>query len=299
MGFRGLLLEPDEARAAGAAALGFPLLTAVPDDLDDSTDLVLTDHHRSELGVILRDALATKARWIGIMGNPHHVGPHVAMLTELGVPPEEIARVHRPIGLNIGSRIPAGDRHLHPGRPARRPQRPPWRFRVLTQPPLPWGIHARSARLNAIAGRSLRRRLRAARSRARLAARQAETSHSGGAVTGGGVGRGLRLAPGAYRVRGRGRDGRSRAALVPRAQRPAARPPGHRASAVGGLSRPALAVRVQPAVARLYRRAPAAHCRPVGGGRRDGHAGLAARRRAQPAAAALRSRCPPAPGRGT
>ena len=106
MGFRGLLLEPDEARAAGAAALGFPLLTAIPDDLDGSTDVVLTDHHRSELGVILRDALATKARWIGIMGNPHHAGPHVAALTGLGVPPEEIARVHRPIGLNIGSRIP-------------------------------------------------------------------------------------------------------------------------------------------------------------------------------------------------
>jgi len=106
MGFRGLLLEPDEARAAGAAALGFPLLTAIPEDLDDSADVVLTDHHRSELGVILRDALATKARWIGIMGNPHHVGPHVAMLGELGVPPGEIARVHRPIGLNIGSRIP-------------------------------------------------------------------------------------------------------------------------------------------------------------------------------------------------
>lgn len=106
MGYRGLLLEPDEARAAGAAALGFPLLTAIPDDIDDSTDVVLTDHHRPELGVILRDALTTKARWIGIMGNPHHVGPHVAMLTELGVPPQEIARVHRPIGLNIGSRIP-------------------------------------------------------------------------------------------------------------------------------------------------------------------------------------------------
>jgi xanthine dehydrogenase accessory factor len=105
-GFRGLLLEPDEARAAGAAALGFPLLAAVPDDLDDSVDLVVTDHHRPELGVVLRDALATKARWIGIMGNPHHAGPHVEMLTELGVPAEEIARVHRPIGLNIGSRTP-------------------------------------------------------------------------------------------------------------------------------------------------------------------------------------------------
>ena len=106
MGFRGLLLEPDEACAAGAAALGFPLLTAIPDDIDYSTDVVLTDHHRSELGVILRDALATKARWIGIMGNPHHAGPHVAALTGLGVPREDIARVHRPIGLNIGSRIP-------------------------------------------------------------------------------------------------------------------------------------------------------------------------------------------------
>jgi len=106
MGFRGLLLEPDEARAAGATTLGFPMITAVPEDLDDSADVVVTDHHRAELGVMLRDALATKARWIGIIGKPGIVGPHVAMLTGLGVPPEEIARVHRPIGLNIGSRIP-------------------------------------------------------------------------------------------------------------------------------------------------------------------------------------------------
>jgi xanthine/CO dehydrogenase XdhC/CoxF family maturation factor len=106
VGYRGLLLEPDEARAAGAAAFGFPVLTVTPDDLDDSADLVVTDHHRTELGVILRDALATKARWIGLMGNPRHVGPHVQMLTELGVPEADIARVHRPIGLNIGSRTP-------------------------------------------------------------------------------------------------------------------------------------------------------------------------------------------------
>jgi xanthine/CO dehydrogenase XdhC/CoxF family maturation factor len=68
--------------------------------------VIVTDHHRPELGLMLRDALATKARWIGVMGNPHHTGPHVQMLTDLGVPPEEIARVHRPIGLNIGSRTP-------------------------------------------------------------------------------------------------------------------------------------------------------------------------------------------------
>ncbi len=106
LGFRGSLLEPDEARAAAASALGFPVLRRTPDDLDDSADVVLTDHHRDELGVILLDALATKARWIGIMGNPRHAGPHVDALAALGVPPSEIARVHRPIGLNIGSRTP-------------------------------------------------------------------------------------------------------------------------------------------------------------------------------------------------
>jgi xanthine dehydrogenase accessory factor len=106
LGYRGLLVEPDEARAAGAAALGFPLLAAVPDDLTDGADVVATDHHRDELGLVLRDALATKARWIGVMGNPRHVGTHVQLLADLDVPESEIARVHRPIGLNIGSRTP-------------------------------------------------------------------------------------------------------------------------------------------------------------------------------------------------
>jgi xanthine/CO dehydrogenase XdhC/CoxF family maturation factor len=106
LGYRGLLLEPDAARAAAASVLGFPVLSESPEDLDDMTDVVLTDHHRSELGVVLRDALATKARWIGLMGNPRHAGPHVEALTALGVSPADIARVHRPIGLNIGSRTP-------------------------------------------------------------------------------------------------------------------------------------------------------------------------------------------------
>jgi xanthine dehydrogenase accessory factor len=104
-GFRGLLIEPDADRASGARMAGFTVLDAMPEDLDGA-DVVVTDHHRGELGVMLRDALATKARWVGIMGNPHHVGPHVEALNALGVAPGDIARVHRPIGLNIGSRTP-------------------------------------------------------------------------------------------------------------------------------------------------------------------------------------------------
>jgi xanthine/CO dehydrogenase XdhC/CoxF family maturation factor len=105
-GYRTLLVEPDPGRADAARMAGFPVLSAVPEDLDDGADVVVTDHHREALGVALRDALATKARWVGIMGNPRHAGPHVAALESLGVAPGDIARVHRPIGLNIGSRTP-------------------------------------------------------------------------------------------------------------------------------------------------------------------------------------------------
>ena len=104
-GFRGLLVEPDSDRAAGAAMSGFQVLPQVPDDLDGA-DVVVTDHHRDELGAMLRDALAGKARWIGVMGNPRHPAPHLPALEALGVAPGDIARVRRPIGLNIGSRTP-------------------------------------------------------------------------------------------------------------------------------------------------------------------------------------------------
>jgi xanthine/CO dehydrogenase XdhC/CoxF family maturation factor len=104
-GYRGLLVEPDADRAAGAKMAGFTVTNAVPDDLEGA-DVVVTDHHRDELGAVLRDSLATKARWIGVMGNPRHPAPHIPALEGLGVPPGDIARVHRPIGLNIGSRTP-------------------------------------------------------------------------------------------------------------------------------------------------------------------------------------------------
>jgi xanthine dehydrogenase accessory factor len=106
LGFRTLLLEPDRDRAARLHGTGAEVVAAPPADLDDTADVVVTDHHRPELGVVLRDVLKQRVRWVGVMGNPRHEGPHVRALTELGVPAEEIARVHRPIGLNIGSRTP-------------------------------------------------------------------------------------------------------------------------------------------------------------------------------------------------
>jgi xanthine dehydrogenase accessory factor len=108
LGFRSVLVEPDPTRLP---PLPKPHGDQLVHDLaaagvDDHTDVVLTDHHRPELGAVLKEALTTDARWIGIVGKPGIEGPHVAALTELGVPDDQIARIHRPVGLNIGSRTP-------------------------------------------------------------------------------------------------------------------------------------------------------------------------------------------------
>jgi xanthine/CO dehydrogenase XdhC/CoxF family maturation factor len=99
LGYDTVLVEPERGRVTGGSTTHFPELPA-------DTDIVVTDHHRPELGPMLAEALKLPARWVGVMGNPRHPGPHVAALTELGVAEADIARVHRPIGLNIGSRTP-------------------------------------------------------------------------------------------------------------------------------------------------------------------------------------------------
>jgi xanthine dehydrogenase accessory factor len=111
MGWRPVLVEPDADRSAPAGlpeeVVRVAALADLAEELAGATaDVVVTDHHRAELGPQLRDALARPVRWVGIMGNPRHEGPHVAALAALDVPAADVARVHRPIGLDIGSRTP-------------------------------------------------------------------------------------------------------------------------------------------------------------------------------------------------
>lgn len=98
LGYQTVLVDPEGTSGA---------LGAVPAGLGPDADVIVTDHHRAELGEVLRDVLATNPRWVGVMGNPRHPAPHVPALRALGVDEERIAAVHRPIGLNIGSRTPA------------------------------------------------------------------------------------------------------------------------------------------------------------------------------------------------
>lgn len=95
VGYRTVLIEPRTE--------GVPIKSVVGPD----TDIVFTDHDRPELGPLMLAALGTDARWIGVMGSVRHAAQHVPALRELGATEAQIARVRRPIGLNIGSKSPA------------------------------------------------------------------------------------------------------------------------------------------------------------------------------------------------
>jgi xanthine dehydrogenase accessory factor len=110
LGYRVLLVEPDPLLRESAvwAERSVGQVGELDGDPElGAADVVVTDHHRDDLGVHLRDALARPVRWVGIVGNPRHEGPHVAALAALGVAPADVARVHRPIGLDVGSHTPA------------------------------------------------------------------------------------------------------------------------------------------------------------------------------------------------
>ena len=130
-----MLVEPDPTKLP---ALPKPHGDGLVSDLtaaglDEHTDVVLTDHHRPEIGAILKAALAAETRWIGIMGNPNHEGPHIAALKELGRPGRPDRPGAPPDRPEHRQPDPTGDRRGHPGRPDRRSQRPAGRLRLLTR----------------------------------------------------------------------------------------------------------------------------------------------------------------------
>ena len=102
VGFDCVVLDP-ERDLEGAPTVR----TAEAAGIDEQTDVVVTDHDRPELGDVLAAVLGQPARWVGVMGSPRHTAPHVAALAERQVPADQVARVHRPIGLDIGSKSPA------------------------------------------------------------------------------------------------------------------------------------------------------------------------------------------------
>jgi xanthine dehydrogenase accessory factor len=66
---------------------------------------IVTRGHKGDL-TCLRAALSTPARYIGMIGSRRKFIEIVKVLESEGVPPEQIERVHSPMGLDIGALTP-------------------------------------------------------------------------------------------------------------------------------------------------------------------------------------------------
>jgi xanthine dehydrogenase accessory factor len=102
-----------DARAAFATRHRFPhaddLVQAWPATVladlepDRSTDIVVLTHDDKVDVPVLKEAVRSRARYVGILGSRGHQAQRVEALRQLGVLDEELAAVHAPIGLPLGA----------------------------------------------------------------------------------------------------------------------------------------------------------------------------------------------------
>lgn len=108
LGYRTVLVEGEAARITPEHRHHADLVVAsVGEAAPDATcDVVATDHDVEDLPDHLAEALRSDARWIGLMGSARHAPPHLEALRDRGFDDREIARIERPIGIDIGSTTP-------------------------------------------------------------------------------------------------------------------------------------------------------------------------------------------------
>lgn len=113
LGFRVTVVD---ARERFATPERFPhvdeIITAWPDEaldrmrVDSRTYIAILTHDPKFDEPALRAALARPARYVGAIGSRKTSQDRVTRLKEAGLTDEQIARIHAPIGLNIGARTP-------------------------------------------------------------------------------------------------------------------------------------------------------------------------------------------------
>jgi len=70
--------------------------------ITETTSIVLVSHHHEHDLNALREVVYSPARYIGALGNKRKVTTYYYALEAEGIPVEALARVHVPIGLDIG-----------------------------------------------------------------------------------------------------------------------------------------------------------------------------------------------------
>ncbi len=113
LGYHTIVVDPREAFATHER---FPhvdeLITEWPSDAleklrpDESTYIAVISHDEKLDNPALKVALATPARYVGVLGTRKNLGQRFAALRELGVTDEQLARLHAPIGMRLGAVSP-------------------------------------------------------------------------------------------------------------------------------------------------------------------------------------------------
>ena len=102
VGYDAVIVEP---RAERLDASDEPHVGAIEElELGTNDVVVLTDHDAPYAATVLAAAARSPARFVGMMSSRRHVVRHLDALRTLGLSEEEVARVHAPVGLDIGGR---------------------------------------------------------------------------------------------------------------------------------------------------------------------------------------------------
>ncbi|WP_135503381.1 XdhC family protein [Roseovarius aestuariivivens] len=112
-GFDPLLIDPRESFGSEARFPGETILHDWPDEgvqafgLDTRTALVLLTHDPKLDDPALAQALRSDCFYIGALGSTRTHAKRVERMLALGYSDDEIARIHGPVGLDIGAASPA------------------------------------------------------------------------------------------------------------------------------------------------------------------------------------------------
>lgn len=106
------VIDPRPAFGAAARFPGVEIIEEWPDEaltalVPDARTAVVTLTHDPKLDdPAIRAALASDIYYLGCLGSGRTHAKRVARLEEAGFSPEQIARIHAPVGLDIGARGP-------------------------------------------------------------------------------------------------------------------------------------------------------------------------------------------------
>jgi xanthine dehydrogenase accessory factor len=112
-GYAATLIDPRSAFGSAARFPGETILNDWPDDAlstlapDTRTAIVTLTHDPKLDDPAIRFAIRSQAFYLGCLGSKRTHAKRVERLSDAGFSPDDIARIHAPVGLDIGAKSPA------------------------------------------------------------------------------------------------------------------------------------------------------------------------------------------------